>query len=383
MRAARAHRVLCLLACACAAQRAPAPTTASESVAPEPAPAAVASEPAPAPSPAPADVDPPITRPFTVDALMLGVCALGSRVTYEYEPEGPIVFRDGDAPAPFREGEPLWVITAGGGLERARVKRAFRYCPLGDADQWEPEERAELLADRGWSEFRCWPAAELEATAALRCEVPLRYSEALASSALEPAPALDHFLALPRDMSPPTVVPMTASLSVHGARCQDPDKDFDEPGAFSRRSDPETPVSRVAREQHGFDDRWARQIIHYDLAERTERLHVVQAARIPTRKRTPNPRRDLFLVERAGAFEQVWPRAAKGHRGAGQLLRDHFCGLPFFAPLPMVAIASPEGDGLLLLVVEDDGAKAALWSFGSGLMTTRRAFTVEHEITYF
>ena len=94
-------------------------------------------------------------------------------------------------------------------------------------------------------------------------------------------------------------------------------------------------------------------------------------------------RRDLMLMERGGAFQQIWPRANKRYRGAGMHMRDHFCGLPYWVPQVELAISPPDKRTLLLLISENEGQQTGLWSVGAKSLKRRRAFDVEHELEYF
>ncbi len=392
----------CVALSGCAGSRAPEPAPAPASApASEPASEPVAvedpreqpSEVAAAPASQPAleepdvarlveDPDPAITRSFSLDAAMVGVCRMGVRGSYavEEDPKGPVVFRDEGA-KPFVQGEPLWVVTAGGGLERARVKRAFRHCPMGDGSGLEEDDRAEILKQRGWSELRCWPAAELIAAKPLQCSVPLSRTPQF-KIMFEAEIELSHFVAFPRDMTPPRVVSTPRSMGLYNAVCQDEEKDYDEPGAMIPLSDPETSVSRYARSKYGLSARWAHRVVSYELEGDGARLHVIHAADKKA-KRSNTARRDLVLVEREGAFQQVWPRANKRYRGAGDLMRDHFCDLPYWAPQVNVIISPPDKSSLLLLISENDGLESGLWALGKKSLTRRRPFDVEHELEYF
>ncbi len=381
----------------CASSHAPEPApTPAEAVEPAPAPEAIEEPredpPAVASTPEPEepgaallkdDPDPAITRSFSLDAAMVGVCRMGVRaLNTDKTIEGPVVFRDRGA-ASFQEGEPLWVVTSGGGLERARVKQAFEHCPVGDPRDWDDEEElAEVLKERGWSELRCWPAAELISTKPLQCSVPLSRTPQF-KIMFETEIELSHFVAFPRDMTPPRVVNTPRSMGLYNAVCQDEEKDYDEPGAMIPLSDPETAVSRYARSKHGLGARWAHRIVSYELEGDGARLHVIHAAdKKSTRSNTA--RRDLVLVEREGSFLQVWPRANKRYRGAGDHMRDHFCELPYWAPQVNVVISPPDDErSLLLLLSENDGLESGLWSLGKKSLTRRRAFDVEHQLEYF
>ena len=52
---------------------------------------------------------------------------------------------------------------------------------------------------------------------------------------------------------------------------------------------------------YGLGTRWAHRIVSYELEGRDARLHVIQAADKKAKMRSKTARRDLMLVERAGA----------------------------------------------------------------------------------
>jgi hypothetical protein len=301
----------------------------------EPAPVAVASV---------VPADPAEQVPFEPSALAFGRCR------QDDADEGPFVV--GGAAESWGEGEPLWVMTNGGGLVRAAAGKSFEYCGAGIAQSSAAKSDEET----------CVKAVTLVTEGPLRCDEPLGNGAAKPYT-VDPGPPLDFVFAFHRRHTPPTAVRMNFAVRVH-AVCQDPEKDFDEPGAMIPVADPPAPIdAQFERQIAGLGkQRWRAVRVEFETGEAP--LHVLHAAEHGRKVKAARwsvlrEPADGSATELVAKADRSWPDSF--------LLRDHQCGLPFSLPLP--ALAFTHGQKLHWVTVEDAEAKivARVWEVGESL----------------
>lgn len=331
-----------------------APASPSMPASPEPQLPVKAVEPAPAVAAPLVPADPAEQVGFDLSALAFGRCRQG-----EAE-EGPFVV--GSAAESWGEGEPLWVMTNAGGLVRAAAGKSFEYCGAGIAQP--------TAAKSGEGEETCVKAVTLVTEAPLRCDEPLGNGAAKPYT-VEPGPPLDFVFAFHRRHTPPTPARMSFAVRVH-ALCQDPEKDFDEPGAMIPVADPPAPIdAQFARQIAGLGkQRWRAVRVEFEKDANQAPLHVLHAAEHGRKVKAARwsvlrEQADGSATELVAKADRSWPDSF--------LLRDHQCGLPFSLPLP--ALAFTHGQRLYWVTFEDADAKivARVWEVGESL---RRAMVL-------
>ncbi|MFY0536882.1 hypothetical protein [Nannocystis pusilla] len=325
--------------------------TSEPSTPASPEPQAVVKAPAPAPVAAASIVpaDPAEQVGFEPSALAFGRCR------QDDAEEGPFVV--GSAVESWGEGEALWVMTNAGGLVRAAAGKSFEYCGPGIAQT--------SAASSSEGEETCVKAVTLVTEAPLRCDEPLGNGAAKPYT-VDPGPPLDFVFAFHRRYTPPTPVRMSFAVRVH-AVCQDPAKDFDEPGAMIPVADPPAPIDAQSEKQIAGlgKQRWRAVRVDFDKNEANEApLHVLHAVEHGRKLKAARwsvlrEQADGPATELAAKADRSWPDSF--------LLRDHQCGLPFSLPLP--ALAFTLGQKLHWVTVEDAKAKivARVWEVGESL----------------
>ncbi|MCY1010888.1 hypothetical protein OV079_36050 [Nannocystis pusilla] len=286
---------------------------------------------------------------FEPAALAFGRCRQG-----EAE-EGPFVV--GGAAESWGEGEPLWVMTNAGGLVRAAAGKSFEYCGPGIVES--------SAAKSDEDEETCVKAVTLVTEAPLRCDESLGNGAAKPYT-VDPGPPLDFVFAFHRRHTPPTPVRMSFAVRVH-AVCQDPEKDFDEPGAMISVADPKAPIDAQFEKQIAGlgKQRWRAVRVDFDKNDANEApLHVLHAAEHGRKVKAARwsvlrEQADGPATELVAKADRSWPDSF--------LLRDHQCGLPFSLPLPVLALT--HGQKLHWVTVEDAEAKivARVWEVGESL----------------
>lgn len=285
---------------------------------------------------------------FEPAALAFGRCRQGEA------DEGPFVV--GGAAESWGEGEPLWVMTNAGGLVRAAAGKSFEYCGPGIVES--------SAAKSGEDEEACVKAVTLVTEAPLRCDEPLGNGAAKPYT-VDPGPPLDFVFAFHRRHTPPTPVRMSFAVRVH-AVCQDPEKDFDEPGAMIPVADPKAPIDAQFEKQIAGlgKQRWRAVRVDFDKEANEAPLHVLHAAEHGRKVKAARwsvlrEQADGPATELVAKADRSWPDSF--------LLRDHQCGLPFSLPLP--ALAFTHGQKLHWVTVEDADAKivARVWEVGQSL----------------
>ncbi|WP_434420994.1 hypothetical protein [Nannocystis pusilla] len=315
---------------------------------PEPQAGVKAVEPAPVAAAPVVPADPAEQVAFEPSALAFGRCRQDDAEA------GPFVV--GRVAESWGEGEPLWVMTNAGGLVRAAAGKSFEYCGTGIAEPGATKSSA--------GEETCVKAVTLVTEAPLRCDEPLGNGAAKPYT-VDPGPPLDFVFAFHRRHTPPTPVRMSFAMRVH-AVCQDPEKDFDEPGAMIPVADPPAPIdAQFARQIAGLGkQRWRAVRVDFDKDSKEAPLHVLQAAEHGRKVKAARwsvlrEQADGSATELVAKADRSWPDSF--------LLRDHQCGLPFSLPLP--ALAFRHGQKLHWVTVEDAEAKivARVWEVGESL----------------
>ncbi|WP_272091039.1 hypothetical protein [Nannocystis bainbridge] len=312
-----------------------------------PPPTAVASEPEVAVVPARVPADPAELVEFDLSKLAFGRCR------QDQPDEGPFVV--GPEVEGWREGEPLWVMTNAGGAVRAAAGKSFEYCGAGLS---APEA---VTSDE--SEETCVKAVAIVTEAPLRCDEALG-AGAAAKYMVDGGPPLDFVFAFHRRHRPPTPVAMQFEVRVD-AVCQDPDKDFDEPGAMIPVTDAAAPIDRSLFDKQIAALRKRRwRAVRVTLADGSEPLHVLHAVEHGRSVKSAQLSVVRELADGSGQAlvaraDRAWPDSF--------LLRDHQCGLPFSLPLP--ALAFMHADRLHWVTVEDVNAKIVgrVWEVGATL----------------
>ena len=289
--------------------------------------------------------DPPEQVEFDFKALSFGPCRPD-----DGEHKEPFVV--GHGVEGWKEGEALWAMTNAGGAVRAAAGKRFEYCGPGILQPSDTKGSSE-------AEETCVPAMTLVTAEPLRCDEPLRSGlpEHLVPDA---GPGPNFVFAVPRRHRAPTLVAMNFEVRVH-AVCQDPDKDFDEPGAMIPVEDAAAAIDRsFARQIAKFDKlRW--RAIRVGTAGANEApLHVVHTAEGRSKLK-----QSQWFVFREQADGSVTSLVAKSDRvwHDSQMVRDHFCGLPYSVPFP--ALAFMHGGKLHWVTGRDfEKVEARVWEVG-------------------
>ncbi|WAS94192.1 hypothetical protein [Nannocystis punicea] len=328
---------------ACASRAASEATTPVPSEPQSAAPVAVEPTPdAPAASVIPADPSEQVD--FEPSALAFGRCRS------DEADGGPfVVGRDAES---WREGEPLWVMTNAGGAVRGAAGKQFEYCGPGLTQP----------TATGSSEETCVKAVAVVTEGPLRCDESPGNGAARPFTS-EPGPQLDYVFAFHRRHRPPTPVRMNFAMRVH-AVCQDPAKDFDEPGAMIPVRDGPSPIDKFFEKEIAGLDKRSWRAVRVELEGSNEPLHVLHAAEHQRKAKVAQwsvlrEKADGSASELVAKADRSWPDSF--------LLRDHQCGLPFSPPLP--ALAFMHGQKLHWVTVEDVNAKAIarVWEVGDQL----------------
>ncbi|WAS94869.1 hypothetical protein [Nannocystis punicea] len=289
--------------------------------------------------------DPAEQVDFELSALSFGPCR-----PIDADHEEPFVV--GHGVEGWSEGEPLWVMTNAGGAVRAAAGKRFEYCGWGILKSSEMTGSADI-------EETCVPAWTLVTAAPVRCEEPLRNS--LPERLVErPGPEPNLLFAVHRRHRPPTLVPMSFEVRVH-AVCQDPDKDFDEPGAKIPVEDAAAPIDRrFAQQVSQFDRQHWRAIRVSSTGASEPPLHVVHTAEARNMVK-----RSQWFVFREHADGSVTSLVAKADRvwHDSPMARERHCGLPYIVPFPVLSFMHA-GKLHWVTGMESEKIEARVWEVG-------------------
>jgi hypothetical protein len=289
--------------------------------------------------------DPSEQVDFDLKALSFGPCH-----PQDGEHEEPFVV--GHGVEGWKEGEALWAMTNAGGAVRAAAGKRFEYCGLGISQPSAPNGSAD-------TKETCVPAMTIVTAEPLRCDEPLR-TGLPGNLVADAGPGPNFVFAAPRRHRAPTLVSLAFEVRVY-AVCQDPDKDFDEPGAMIPVADAAAAIDRNFAKQIPKLDKLRWRAIRVSAAGSNEApLHVVHTAEARSKAK-----QSQWFVFREQADGNVTSLAAKSDRvwHDSPMVRDHFCGLPYSVPFP--ALAFMHG-GKLHWVTGRDSEKieARVWEVG-------------------